>query len=60
MNTALGNTVVSGICVLAVAGNIQKLSILVEGDDGVVFGPAEEIEKLSKTISPTRWRWASS
>lgn len=50
VNTALGNTCVSGMLLLTVAGDFTELSILVEGDDGVVFGPGEEIARLERLI----------
>lgn len=46
VNTALGNTIVSALVLLAATHDFSELSILVEGDDGVVFGPGSALERL--------------
>jgi hypothetical protein len=51
VNTALGNTIISALVVLFAASDLFELSILVEGDDGVIFGPADEVDKLRLVLS---------
>lgn len=51
VNTALGNTIVSGLVLIAASHDISELSILVEGDDGVVFGPGPVIQHLGQVLA---------
>lgn len=45
VNTALGNTIINAF-VLAAACLGEPVDILVEGDDGVIFGPRDVLERI--------------
>lgn len=49
MNTALGNTLINAIALLAITRGLN-VEILAEGDDGLVFGERGDLEALLQTI----------
>lgn len=50
VNTALGNTVVNAFVLRAACAD-EKVDILVEGDDGIIFGPREVLLRIQDTLS---------